>query len=69
MEDSDIEASPTGAFGEDAPEQPAGQVPPPSYSRETEQHFSRWRQDEPDDPAREGTAEHAPRIDRPGPAR
>jgi hypothetical protein len=69
MADADIEAAPTGAFGEGAPEQAAEDTPPSSYSRDTEQHFSRWRQGEPDDAGQEGTAEHAPMIDRPRPER
>jgi hypothetical protein len=69
MADADIEASPTGAFGEGAPERPAEDTPPTSYSRDTEQHFSRWQQGEPKETAREGTAEHVPMIDRPRPDR
>jgi hypothetical protein len=65
MADAEIEASPTGPFGEGAPERPPEGTPPTSSSRDTAQHFSRWRQDEPKDTAQEGTAEHVPMIDRP----
>jgi hypothetical protein len=67
MADPDIEASPTGRFGEGASEPRAEDTPPSSYSRDTAQDFSRWRQGEPQDTPREGTAEHAPLIDRPRP--
>ena len=69
MADADNEAAPTGPFGEGAPERPAEATPPASYARDTEQHFSRWREGEPKDTAREGTAEHVPMIDRPRPGR
>jgi hypothetical protein len=65
MADADIEPSPTGPFGEGASERPAEDAPPTSHSRDTAQHFSRWRQAEPEDTAQEGTAEHVPMIDRP----
>jgi hypothetical protein len=69
MADADIEPAPTGPFGEGASERPAEDVPDASYPRDTEQHFSRWRQGESEEAAREGTAEHPPKIDRPRPAR
>ena len=69
MADAEIEASPTGPFGEGAPEQAADEAAPTPYARDTAQHFSRWRQGEPSDTAEEGTAEHVPMIDRPSPER
>jgi hypothetical protein len=69
MADVDTQASPTGPFGEGAPERPPGDTAAGSYSRDTAQHFSRWRRGEPQDTAREGSAEHAPMIDRPRPER
>jgi len=69
MADADIEVAPTGPFGEGAPERAAEETPPTTGSRDTEQHFSRWRRREPEGAAEEGTAEHVPMIDRPRPAR
>jgi hypothetical protein len=69
MAEPDIQPAPTGAFGEGAPERAAEETPPSSGSRETGQHFSRWRRREPEEAAGEGTAEHVPMIDRPRPAR
>jgi len=65
MADADTKAAPTGSFGEGAPERPAEDTPPGSYSRDTEQHFSRWPQGAPQDTGQEGTAEHVAMIDRP----
>jgi hypothetical protein len=67
--ESDIEPAPTGAFGEGAPERPVGETAPSTGSRDTEQHFSRWRRGGPRDSGREGTAEHVHMIDRPRQAR
>ena len=69
MADAETEAAPTGPFGEGAAEQAAAGSPPASYSRDTEQHFSRQRQGDAESTAGEGTAEHAPMIDRPAPER
>jgi len=69
MTSADIEPAPTGPFGEGAPERPAEETPPTASSRETEQHFSPWRQEEPSEAEGDGTAEHAPMIDRPRPER
>jgi hypothetical protein len=69
MADADIEPAPTGPFGEGAPERLPEDTPSGSYSRDSAQHFSRWRAREAEDVAREGTAEHVPLIDRPRPAR
>jgi hypothetical protein len=69
MADAEIEAAPTGPFGEGAAEQAAADAPPASYSRDTEQHFSRQRQGDPEGTADEGTAEHVPMIDRRAPER
>jgi hypothetical protein len=65
MTDADQEPAPTGAFGEGAGEQPAEETQPVSYARDTTQDVSRSLQGEPKDRAQEGTAEHAPMIDRP----
>jgi hypothetical protein len=69
MADAEIEAAPTGPFGEGAAERTAADAPPPSYSRDTEQHFFRQRRADTEAAAGEGTAEHAPMIDRPAPER
>lgn len=69
MADADTEASPTGPFGEGAPERRPEDTPPTSSSRDTAQYFSRWRQDGPEETAQGGTAEHVPMIDRPQPGR
>jgi hypothetical protein len=68
MADAEIEAAPTGPFGEGAAERTAAEAPSPSYSRDTEQHFFRQRRAD-TEAADEGTAEHAPMIDRPAPER
>jgi hypothetical protein len=65
MTDADQAPAPTGAFGEGAGEQPAEETKAASYARETSQDVSRSLQEEPKDKAQEGTAEHAPMIDRP----
>jgi hypothetical protein len=63
MTDADQAPAPTGAFGEGAAEE----TKPALYARETSQDVSRSLQEEPKDKAQEGTAEHAPMIDRPRP--
>jgi hypothetical protein len=79
MAQGDIEPAPTGPFGERGPETgPFGEggrervaedTAQASYPRETTQHFSRWRQGEPQEAVQEGTAQRVPRIDRPRPGR
>ena len=69
MADAEIEPSPTGPLGEGAAEQSAADAAPASYSRDTEQHFSRRRPAGAEAAADEGTAEHVPMIDRPAPER
>jgi hypothetical protein len=65
MADAETEASPTGPFGDGAPERPAEDTPAGSYSRDTEQHFFRSPQGESNDTEQEGSAEHVAMIDRP----
>jgi hypothetical protein len=67
MTDIDGRAHPTGVFGEGAPDQPDGDAAP-TYRADSEQHFSRWAPGGAEGAADEGTAEHAPLIDRPRPA-
>jgi hypothetical protein len=62
MTENEIEPAPTGAFREGAPDRPAAERPPASYSRDTAQDVSRSRGS---DDESEGTAERAPIIDRP----
>ena len=64
MTDAHRKADPTGYFGEGAPDQ-ADSGMPLSYRGDTEQHFSRWAPGSAEGGADEGTAEHAPLIERP----
>ena len=64
MAETNMEASPTGAFGEGASERPAEHAPAPSYKRDTAQHVSRSPQSETDDAEGGGTSVHAPMIKR-----